>query len=86
MLLGLHSFGHGFQPQLLCQASDGAYGGQVGGRTIETMDEGAIDFEGVERQLLKVVEGRVAGAKVVDGNANPQITQLLQFGGGSSQV
>ncbi len=39
MLLGLHSFGHGFQAQLLCQAGDRTHRRQVGSRTIQALDE-----------------------------------------------
>src|ERR1700733_7172758 len=86
MLLGLHALSHGLQAQLMCQPGDRPYCGGVGSRAVEAMDEGAINFESVQRQRLKVAEAGVAGAKVIDGDAYAQVAELLQLGGCASKV
>ena len=66
---GLHALGHHLQMQRVRHFDDVQHhlaGGAVG---IDGFNEGAIDFERVERERLQAGKARVAGAEVVDGHA-----------------
>ena len=69
LLLGLDAFGNHFEVERASHfndVEDDLTGGAVG---IDGSDEGFIDFERIERERLQASETGVAGAEVVDGNA-----------------
>ncbi len=51
---------------------DNLAGGAVG---IDGFDEGLVDFEGVERERLQASKAGVAGAEIVDGDAETPCAQ-----------
>jgi len=67
----LHSFGYDAQFEVLAEAGDasdeGAAVGGIGG--VEAADEGPVDLDLGDGQLLQVRQAGVAGAEVVQGQA-----------------
>jgi hypothetical protein len=46
---------------------------------VDARHEGAIDLEDVEREQSQVTQGRIAGAEVVDGQADTDVLELAQL-------
>ncbi len=44
----------------------------------EVLDEGTIDLDLVERETLQIAQRRIAGAEIVERDANAQLAQLVQ--------
>ena len=70
--LRLHSFGHGFHPQVVGQGDDGFDDGGVLAVRADPRNERPVDLEGVEGEAVQIAERRVAGAEVVQGQTDPQ--------------
>ena len=69
LLFGLDAFSNHFKVERASHfndVEDDLAGGAVG---VDGSDEGFIDFERIERERLQASETGVAGAEVVDGNA-----------------
>ena len=63
LLFNFNPFGNYFQIQALCHADDGGGDGHVAGVGGNVANEGAIDFEFVDAELLEVAEAGVAVPK-----------------------
>ena len=75
LLLGFDTFGDGAQTESLGEADDGTNQCNPLGRcnSVST-DEGPIDLQNVRWQLLEVVDRRVAGSEVIDGDPQTKST------------
>ena len=76
LLFGLDAFGDHHQTERVTKADDGARDGEVGGVAFHVMNEGAVDFQTVERQAAQIVETGIAGAEVVDRKTNAEFTDF----------
>lgn len=75
---GFDALGEGREakiPTELDKRSDEGFGlGGAGDGTGERL----VDLEGVDRELLKIGQGRVTGAEVVNGDPDPQVLDGLE--------
>ena len=72
VLLGLlDPLGQGLETEGLAQLDQGADQRPGLGRVGHGGDERAVDLEGVDGELLEIGQRGVAGAEVVDGDADP---------------
>ena len=75
---GFDTFGDHLKIQHLAHRDDGRYHRRVAGITRQILDKGAIYFEDVDRETFQVCKRRLAGAKIVDGQAHSHRAQLSQ--------
>lgn len=78
LLLGLHAFRHHRQIE---PAAERDHRADDGGRLLavaEIGDEGLVDLDLVERKRLQIGQRRIAGAKIVHGDAHAEIFQPAQ--------
>ena len=64
--------------QRVPEVGDGRDDGLVVAPLAKTPHEAAVDLDGFRREALQVVQRRVAGAEVVDGEADPEPAELVQ--------
>src|ERR1700722_9870309 len=62
------AFGQGLESESLSQLDQGANQSSGLRRVSHGRDEGTVDLESVDRELLEISQRRVAGAEIVDGN------------------
>ena len=53
---------------------------------VHLADEGAVDLQGIDGELLEIAQGRMAGAEVVDADPDAQLAESCQHGGGRLRV
>lgn len=75
-----HSFGHGGQTECVRKADDGADDRNVFMFRAEARNEGTVNLDHIHGDALQVCQGRIAGSKVVQGNRDTQIPELLHGG------
>lgn len=75
---GFHPFGLHQQLQAFGQRDDGLDNGDIALFGGKVLDKGAVDLELVNRQMLKPAQRRVAGAKIINGQAYTGFTQAVQ--------
>ena len=75
---GLHAFRRDGQAQRVPQRDDRGRDRRVVGIGGDVPDEGAIDLQRVQREVLEIAERRVAGAEVVDRKVQPHGAQGVQ--------
>src|SRR5579863_1247201 len=75
---GLDSLDHDSDPDRLGELHHGGDDGRLHGVDVDTLDEGAVDFDEIHRELRQVAESGVSGAEVVDGELYPEPLQALQ--------
>ena len=76
---GLDAFGGDDQPQRPAQGNDRADDRAGVGRVLQIGDEAAVHLDLVDRELAEVAEGGIAGAEIVERNAEPGIAQPAQI-------
>ena len=81
-----YAFGYDFHAEGVGHADDVFYDGSVSFRGGDAFDEEAVDFEGVEGELAQAAEGGVAGAEVVDGDADAEVAELAEMALGEAEV
>ncbi|MDP9397604.1 MAG: hypothetical protein M3P96_07150 [Actinomycetota bacterium] len=74
----LDSFGDGAQLQRGAELGDGLHERPVLGPPVQAGDEGTVDLQGVDGELLEIGQRRVAGAEVVEGELHAQLLDLAQ--------
>lgn len=88
---GLQQRAHGGVFDAFCDHAQAEPVGEVDGRAHDARiarvfghaeHEGLVDLQFIDRQPLEVAQGRVAGAEVVDRQAEAEAAQLLQGGHG----
>src|SRR5690606_40670679 len=57
----LHPFGHHLQVHAVRHGDDGAHYGRVPGMFIQLVDEGAVDLQAVDGEVLEIGQRRVTG-------------------------
>ena len=67
-------------------ADDGGDDGAVGGARFDLLHELLIDLHAVDREAAQVVERRVAGAEIVDGDLHAHLAQAVQRGDRARRV
>ena len=70
LLDGLDALGNDRHPQRLAHADDGLGDGLILGIVGQVADEGTVDLDGVDRELLHQRHRRIAGAEIVDRKAD----------------
>lgn len=75
---GFHAFGDDGELHAVAQGDDGAHDGGIVGVVGQAADEGLVDFQEVQGQALEITQGRVASAKVVDGQLYAQALEFMQ--------
>ena len=86
MVLGFHALGDHLQLHGVRQRDHGADDGGVVGIGGQVAHKRAVYFQGVDREALQVAQAGVAGAEVVDRQADAHVGQFLQGGGGAGRV
>src|SRR5690606_737629 len=64
--LQVHAVRHG---------DDGAHYGRVPGMLIQLVDEGAVDLQAVDGEVLEIGQRRVTGTEIVNGQLDPLFFQ-----------
>ncbi len=64
----LHTFGHYLELQVVREIDAGAHDGGVVIVAHHADDEGLVDLDGIDRQLLQVGQRGVAGSEIVNGD------------------
>ena len=83
---GLYPLGNGFHAQAGGQTNDGTHNGfvvRVGG---DVTHKRLVNLELVNLEPFEVAQGRVAGAKVVNRQANAAPVQVVHHGNGTHRV
>ena len=75
LALRFDTFGDDFHRQAVRHGDHGAGYRQIVAAVRQVADEGAVDLEDVHRQFLEVGERGVAGAEIVNGEADTEGTQ-----------
>mmetsp|Transcript_20721 Transcript_20721/g.38883 ORF Transcript_20721/g.38883 Transcript_20721/m.38883 type:complete len:265 (-) Transcript_20721:52-846(-) len=83
---GLDPLGQGLQAQRLGHADDGIDDGAVLGVLGQVAHEGLVDLELADAELLQMAERRIAGAEVIDGQADAARVQLVHHGDRNRRV
>src|SRR5207245_1223794 len=78
LLRRLDPLGDELQSQALRDTDDGADNGRIVGVDRHVADEGAIDLECIDGQMLQVAQARVACTEVIDEDARALVAQCLQ--------
>src|SRR5688572_24392435 len=73
--LGLHALGHHGQAEFVRQRDDAGNDGAVARAVDHAGHEGAVDLQRVQRQPGDVLQRRIAGPEVVDGDADAEPAQ-----------
>src|SRR5260370_8872006 len=76
LFLRLHTFGDHTNVQSLAHRDHGRDDCSVASSTRDVLDEGLIDFQSVDREALQVIQRGMPYAKIVDGNAHPDVLQV----------
>jgi hypothetical protein len=77
-LLVLHAFGDDLEAEGMRELDGRADDRGAAGIGRDVRDEGAVDLELVDREVAEVGEGAVAGAVVVDRDAQPEHVERLE--------
>src|SRR5690606_35615742 len=67
----LHPFGHYLQDHAVRHGDDGAHYGRVQATLIQLVDEGAVDLQAVDGDVLEIGQRRVTGTEIVHGQLDP---------------
>ena len=78
LCLRLHTLCQHLQIEALGEVDHDFSNGPILFTLIYTLDELHINFDAVERQHFEPPQGRIFGAKIVDGDGDTQITEFLQ--------
>src|SRR5439155_10980777 len=78
LVLALHALGDDQEAQAAAEVDGGADDGRVGRGRVHRTDEGAVDLQLVYRHPREGGERRIAGAEVVEGEADAEVAQLAQ--------
>src|SRR5690606_17675752 len=83
---GFDALGNDFEVQAVGQIDDGRHTGCVIRIAGDVAHETGVDLELVHREAFQVGEGRVACTKVVNGDGNAKIADLVQGFDGLSRI
>src|SRR4029079_15632405 len=76
LLHRLDALGDDLEVQAVPEAHDGAHDRGVARVSRDVAHEALFDFQPVDREVLDVGERRIAGAEVVNGDADAELAQL----------
>ena len=79
-LLGLDSLCRGHETQSVAEAEHRFDDACLLGLVQDLADEGSVDLDDVELELAQMIETRIAGAEIVEGDAHADIAKRLQHG------
>src|SRR5215472_18588325 len=72
----LDPFGHGAEAEALRQADHGAHDLHAARLGQHAVDEGAVDLQLVDAELVQISEARIAGPEIIDGELDPASFEL----------
>lgn len=75
LLLCLNPFGNGSKTEGRRQGDGGIDDCRVVVRDPETGNEGHVDLQGVDRELLELLHRRVAGSEIIESQLHPHASQ-----------
>src|SRR6478609_2622974 len=78
LLVGFDTFDGNAQAQVGAQAGDATQQRQPAVIDFKSAQEGLVDLDFVQREGMQIAEARIAGAEVVERNANTKIVELTQ--------
>src|SRR6185369_10764060 len=81
--LGLDALGDHFHPQRAAEMDDRLDDRRALALAAHAVDEAAVDLEAIERELADIVEARIAGAEIVERDAETHLAQAVQRLGGA---
>src|SRR5690606_11807463 len=73
-----HTLGDDLKPERARHRDGGAHNGSVPRVAVDSLDEGLVNLQAINREIFEVGQRTVAGAKIVDRQPNPKATQLSQ--------
>src|SRR5665213_554360 len=76
----LNALGNDAQVKASANVDDCVHDGRLAVVGIDPTNERPVDFEGIERELLKIAQAGVARAEVIDRHPYPSIPQNLEDG------
>ena len=75
---GLDALSDRAEMQVVCQANQGGDDARRVLVLLDARDEGTVDLDAIDGQLMQVAQRGIAGAEVIEGHANSQRTQLAE--------
>ena len=78
LLVGLDAFGQHLHAERVTERDDGLDDGAGMAGGAQRTDEGAIDLDLAEREFLQVAQARIAGAEIVERNADAERAQRFE--------
>ena len=76
----LNTLGNDAQVKASANVDDCVHDGRPAGVGIDPTNERPVDFESIERELLKIAQAGVARAEVIDRHPNPSFPQNMEDG------
>ena len=75
---GFHAFGDDGDSQIAPQAHNGIDHGHIDVALLLAGDEGAVDFEAIELELLQIGQRRIARAEIIQRDSYAEDAQIIQ--------
>ena len=73
-------------PSALCELRDRAHNRHVVGVGLHVADEGPVDLEAIDGQLLEVGQGPEPGAEIIERDLDGEVVKLLQRHGDAASA
>ncbi len=86
LLVGLDAFGQHLHAERVAERDDRLDDGAGIARRAQRGDEGAVDFEPVEREFLQIAQARIAGAEIVERGRDAKRAQGFELGLGFLRI
>src|ERR1700730_14259227 len=81
LFLGFDALGNHALLEVLAHINYGAHDWRVIGIASDPLDEGLVNFQVINRKLLKIAEAGIASAEVIHHKVNPHPFELLKYSG-----
>jgi len=75
LLVAFYAFGDYGEAEAVGYGDDGVDDGVGAAGVADAIDEGAVDLEALDGELVELAEGRVASAEVVDGEGDADLCE-----------
>jgi len=79
LLRGLHALGNHLQAESVTEPDDGARDCEIGRVVEHVVHERAVHLQLVERKAVQIVQARIAGAEIIDGQSDAEPADGLQL-------
>jgi len=86
LLIAFNAFGDDGEAEAVADRDDSIDDGVGAAGVADAIDEGAVDLEALDGELVELAEGRVTGSKVVDGKRYADLCEQVDLAGGFGEV